>query len=118
MKWQGFRRNGLSVMASAANASGQRSGRSVDWIEWVGRVISRRAVATLTLDARKVRGCALTHKSGRQPVPHCMTGQAACLFVGLNRLERLKGARMRRILHFSVNVPVALRAGCSTGVGR
>src|SRR5688572_7099082 len=103
-------------MASAADASSQRRGRPVDWIERIGGVISGRAVATLALNANKVRGCALTHKPGRQLIPNRMARQTTGFLVRMDILERLKGAHMRRILYFIMNFPVALRAGCSTGV--
>ena len=103
-------------MACAAYACSQRGARPVDWIEGIGGVISGWAVATLTLNPGKVRGCALAHKSSRQLVPDRMTGQAAGFLVRMDILERFKGAGMRRIPHFVVNFPVALRAGRSADV--
>ena len=116
MKRHGFRRNGFSVMASATDACRQRGGRAVDWIERIGGVMSGRAVATLALDADKVRCYALTHKSSRQLEPDRMTGQAIGFLVRLNRLERFEGTGVRGIPHFVVNFSVALGAGCGTSV--
>src|SRR6185503_2547942 len=94
----------------------QFDARPGDWILRIGCVISGRTMAVLALNAGKVRSGNLAGESGRQLVPHRVTGQATGILVRMGLLKRCEGAGMPRVHHRVVNSPVALQASLSAGV--
>lgn len=106
-------------MTTTAHLRSQFGARAGGPIEFIRRVVGRRAVAIFALHPSQMRRCGFTDKPGRQPVTHRVTRETDGIFILANSLEGIQGVRMPRVggqvMHRLMTFRTSLRPGILRG---